>query len=824
MRVPVSWLRRLVPNALSSKDIAEVLTIAGIEVEILQGIGAYDAQVVCGVLLEKQQIPEHPQVWLLQLDVGKSVSVVTTASDAAELVLGTRLAVALAGASLLDYDETRFQLKEVKADKRYGHMSSAVLCSAHEVGVGECSDTFLRLSDSAVAGQAIRDDLSIADDAFADEVMELAILANISRCQSMLGVAREMSALADLTLAPLPLLTALPEDINGVAPSIVATDICRRISLARVHGVHIAPSPLWMQRELALAGVRPINNVVDAGNYVMLEMGQPMHAYDAKKLSTTDLSVGLSQAGDCLHTLAQEETEEALLLKGGHPVIIAKDRIVALAGVIGGSETAVGDDTTELLLEAANFDFIAVRRSQADNKIFTEASSRFSRGVDPTITLTAIQRFVALLQQTCTDLQVVALGDEKNFSSKPRAVTLSCQQVSDTLGLTLSADKMASLLEKVGIDSIVHDEKQSLCAQIGLQREDITEACDLLEEIARLYGYDKLPATMPMQPIPEHLSQPELLAREKLRDACVASGLQEVLSYTMTTPEIEARLQAANAADATTPAYVAVLNSISEERTVLRRSLLPSLLQHIQFNLRFTDACHLFEIGRVFLPEMKSDSPLLPGEPYRLTAVMTGAVQTATWHDNKPREADYYDMANIVQHLFAHLHISQVELEPAQHDLFRPGSCARIIQAGKCYGYLGVVHDLVTRSFALEAQTVIALELDVDAVLVDYTNTFQVQPVTRYPSIDLDISVEVAESITTQWLLSLIKKQGGEFLQDVQVFDIYRSAQLGEGKKAMALRLVFNAHTRTLTMDEACAVRDAIVTELAQEVGAKLRD
>jgi phenylalanyl-tRNA synthetase beta chain len=826
MLVPVSWLKKLVPNKLTSSQLADLLTVAGIEVEHITAVGVYSPHVVCGRLLEKQQLAVEGSVWQLTLDVGlgSAITVVAKSAVVANLTRGVRLAVALAGAVLVDRQDQGFALLPVKKNKCYGVQSEGMLCSPRSLGLGDDDRSLVSLSEELELGCAVRNELEVPVDSEADEILELAILANIARCQSMWGVAREVAALTDFVKTREPSFDNLPASTMSLQPRIDETGICRRFSLAHIVDLQVLPSPVWLQRHLLLAGIRPINNVVDASNYVMLEMGQPLHAYDATQLPTFELCVRLSRQGDALHTLAQEAEADALQLAAGYPVIAVGDQILALAGVIGGSASAVNDKTQSVLLEAANFDYIAIRRSQADSKIFTESSARFSRGVDPSLTLDAIQRFLQILRYTCPQAALLAWGDEKAFSAKPRAISLTQKQVKQTLGIELDVEEIAALLAKLNIACAMDTQRQAITAAVGLDREDIHASCDLLEEIARLYGYDKLPATMPSQPIVQHPQQTDLRDREKIRDALVNAGLQEVLSYSMTSVAAEARLFAATKSSPLAMDYVHIQNPITEDRSVLRRSLLPALLQHVARNLRFTDACHLFEIGRVFLPERSGESALLPAEPHRLAAVMTGVAQPGSWHEMQPRAVDFYDLADIAHYLFAHLHIQDMELEPTTHPMFRLGCCANVTAAGKSYGTIGVVHDLVLQAFGIETATVMAMDLDLDLLLTDKQRQYQVLPLLRYPSIELDISIEVDASISAQWLLSLVRRQGGELLQDVDVFDVYQSDQLGENKKAIALRLLFNAITRTLTTEAACEVRDRIVNSLAQEVGAKLRD
>ena len=623
MRVPVSWLRQLIKINAKTIDIAENLTVAGIEVEDICGVGVYAKQVICGRLIEKQSVPDQDGVWQLRCDIGHDViPLVAKSAQLEELPLETMLALARPGAHLLD--QHGLVCTPLKCDKRYGFVSEAMLCSAADLGLSADNVSPLILSTQAKPGVPVLDEVVLPQDCKADEVLSLAILANIARCQSMWGVAREVAALMDCDLC-LPLkLDSQTEHLPKLYPRIEDEHVCARLALLSISGIEVKASPQWMQIRLSLAGIRPINNVVDAGNYLMLAMGQPVHTYDLDKLETPALSVRLSREAETLHTITQTVEEAPMLLQAGHPLICCADKPVALAGVMGGRETAIGDKTQRLLLEVANFDMIAVRRSQAAHKLFTESSARFSRGVDAKLSLPAMAYFMLLIQETCPQATMQALGDDNRSETKPRMVQLSSEQVQRTLGIVLSASQMAALLAKVGLETQIDNDGLVMTAIVDSARSDIVSSCDLLEEVARLYGFDALPATMPKQSIPQHLPAPERSDREKARDAMVRCGLQEVISYHMTHPSLEAKLQQAVAKSDTAPAFVRLLNPASEERCVMRRSLLAGLLSHVAHNLRHTPTCQLFEIGRVFLPEISADSPLLPAELYRLTAVMTG--------------------------------------------------------------------------------------------------------------------------------------------------------------------------------------------------------
>ena len=658
----------------------------------------------------------------------------------------------------------------------------------------------------------------------ADQVLVLSILANTARVQSIVGAAREVAAITGSTLHEDLDLVGLPEQTASLRPTAgVAPELCRRFSVAEVTNVKVTTSPPWLQRRLALIGVEPINNIVDAANYVMFELGQPMHTYDADLLPDMRLGVRLSRAGERLHTIAQPDDEEPIALPEGVLVIESSDTPVAVAGVIGGSTTAINENTSRILIESANFDFISVRKSQSALKTYTEASARFSRGVDPALTQVGIQRLLSLLSETSPQMEVKAWADLSRWDQEPRPIEISVSEVNDSLGTQFSLNDLIKLLERDRIPVIANETKQTVRALVPSSREDLQIPADLLEEFVRLDGYDRLIGSMPEDPIPMHKRNVELDLRESGRDALVRWGLQEVITYTLTDPEVEQRLYLSSESF-TQPDYVRLRNPISSERTVMRRTLLAGLLEIVRRNLRYTDSCHVFEIAVVMLPELPSPTPQLPSEPYRVALAMTGPLAPASLLRSETRATDFYDALNAVEFLLSHLRVGPVSFTQAEAAPFQPGVCAAVKTGEVVLGHVGALHPLVSAAFDLADRRVFCAELDYEEIMRRSTRFFMFQEPPRFPSINLDISAVVPNELPAGELVEAVRSLGNEFLRSVSVFDVYVGPQVAEGHKAIGLRLELNGIQRTLTIEEAHAVRDLAAARLREQFQATIRE
>ncbi|HET9955229.1 MAG TPA: phenylalanine--tRNA ligase subunit beta [Polyangiaceae bacterium] len=817
MKVPFSWLMQYFASPLDPLEVAERLTLSGIEVEEVRGVGALDPNVVVGEVREVSALPGGAGFRLV-VDTGGTRSIVTRAEGVS---VGQKLAVALPGATLLSSNLE--QLEDVSESEVRGVRSAGMLASAATLGIGSDAEHAFLFGADAPIGAPVSQVFS-ATKSEADWVLLLAILPNIARCQSMLGVAREVAALLAQPLtppAPIAAIRISHEGPSKLAPQIQAPDVGRVLRLTLIENVQVTESPRWLKRRLLLAGMTPINNVVDASNYVMLELGEPSHPYDADLLPSCDLAVRRARAGERLLTLQQAEGEEPMALPEGVPLIVSADRPVAIAGVIGGRESAISTRTTRVLLEAAAFDYVAIRRSQQAAKVYSEASARFSRGVNPELPALASARFIEILRETSPGLRVVDQNEVSLGIPEPRRLELSLSELNDSLGTQLDLDAAYECLSRIGLEVLQEPAAARLIVNVGNDRADITVPRDLVEEVARLAGYDRIPETLPKEPIPERRHDDWVSRREALRDLLVRLGLQEILSYSLTSPEVEARLGAGHPG-IELPAHVGLLNPVSVERSVLRSSLFGGLLQAMAVNLKHSPLCRMFEIGPAFHP--RASARELPTEELRVTALLGGLASEPGLQDAKPRALDFFDAKAVLEAMFAGLGLPGIELEVGDAAPYRPGAVARVLRGGRSYGWIGAIHPKVLSAFDLAGRPVFAFDLDLEALLRDAPPRRSFSDYDRLPSIELDVAMILDRAIQAGRIRSVARQAAGELLRDVEVFDQFFSAEFGEDRKAIAIRLRLNAGQRTLEMAEAVQVRERVARALESELSARIRE
>ncbi len=859
VRVSLSWLREHVDlDGVSVEELCERLTTAGVEVDAVEPTGGLHPDVVVAVVRAVER-PEAGLTWLT-LDAGGAapLRVVSKAPNLGAVAPGARLALARPGAVIFEWRDGLPKQKKVTAAKLKVGVSEGVGCSALELGIGAdhsgvlllegpgapaLPDGLALVQPGAPAGAPLAAALSWPAGALADIGLTLAILPNIARCQSLLGVAREVGALLDRRVQlAVPVhglggsvdfgdlhgvleddLGDLPSD-GGLRPRSADPALCDRFGALRVEGVVVGPSPAWLQRRLVQSGLTAVNNVVDATNYTMMELGQPTHAYDLDQLPGLPLRVERSAPGARFKALTAEDDAEAGILAEGSPVICSGDAVVALAGVMGGYEARVTAGTTTLLLESANFDFISVRKSQQASQTFSDSSARFSRGVDPALVTVALRRILHLLGESCPGLRVSGAALLSGAPLGSRALSMDLAGLQRALGVEATADEVKAALDRAGLPATVAADGATLQIAVPTGRQDIEREADLWEEVARLLGYDRLPSTMPIEPIPSATTDRRLLLREALVDLAVREGLQEIQTYTLTSPELEAKLQAGRPVNKLP--YAVLQNAGSVERRVLRRTLLGHLLDCAAYNQRHSPAVHIFEQGVVVLPELEGVMPGLPGERERLSLLMMGPTTPAGLHNPSPPDADVHDMAAVVAELLAGLHVGPTRIVPADLAPLHPGIGAKVVADGPegevLLGLYGQVHPSVAAAFDLAGRTVLVAELDADAIGARSARFFFAPGPPRFPEISIDIAVLVDEAVSAGALCATTAAAGAPLLREVVVFDVYRGRPVPEGQVAMGLRLRLGAD-RTLEMKEAEALRDAVVAALASDHGAALR-
>ncbi|RME43792.1 MAG: phenylalanine--tRNA ligase subunit beta [Caldilineae bacterium] len=576
--------------------------------------------------------------------------------------------------------------------------------------------------------------------------------------------------------------------------------------------------------------MRPINNIVDVSNYVMLELGQPNHAFDwdvlRRRAETYNpggpvrIITRLAQPGETLQTLDDEVRQ----LPPSAILVTDPQSALSIGGIMGGASSEVSESSRSVLIEAAAWNFINIRQTATALKLSSEAGYRFSRGVHPSQAMPGALRAAHLIQRLAGG--VIARDVYDYYPRPPETITLTLTpaDVTRLLGMELERDTIRTYLERLDFTCEAAD-GDALRVTVPDHRLDISAdpvagRSDLVEEIARMVGYDKIPETELSDVLPPQRNNTALEREEKLRDLLVEAGLQEVITYRLTTPQAEARLRAGSP-PAETPPYVTLINPSSSERVAMRRSLLNSVLEIAAANSRFQDSIQLFEIGHVYLP-VEGES--LPEEQLRLAVVMTGPREAPAWQGSDTAPVDFYDLKGVIESVLDGLHIGGATYLPAEQPGFFPGRTARLQVDGQAVGVLGELHPTVVAAYELpEGVPVLAAELDANLLLRHMVEDYRVQPVPRFPAVQQDIAVVVDEALPAAELEAAIREGGGPLLADVRLFDIYRGEQIGPGKKSMAYNLWFQSPDKTLT-DKIVAKQQArLVKHLERKLGAKLR-
>lgn len=821
MRVPLSWLQDYVRIDLPIKELSERLTLGGLEVKAIDRIGeAWDREAIfVGQVVGIRPHPNADRLVLVTVAYGQEepLEVVTGAPNLQVGMSGQKVVLAVAGATLVDPYADTLQYKKLKRSKIRGVASQGMVCSEKELGISDEHEGIIILPDDAPVGTPLAD-------YWGDVVVDMDLTPNLARAFCMVGTAREAAALTGsrLTIADPQVRAEGPAITDQIALEILDPDLCPRYSAALIRGVRIGPSPTWMQQRLRLAGMRPINNIVDITNYVMLEWGQPLHAFDYRRLrprpgeETPAIIVRRARDGEQMATLDGIERtfdgEMLLITDGGGPV--------AIAGVMGGEESEVTEETADVLLESANFQFISVRRTSGALKVPSEAAQRFGRGVDPELTLVALRRAAELMRTLAGGTVAEGFADLYPRPLETPVLDLAASEVDRLLGVRLGADEIAGMLEALGFScEVLAEPADTVRVTVPSFRLDVRLVADLVEEVARMYGYDRLPTTLMEAELPPQERNRPLELEERARDILVSTGLTEIISYSLTNVESIARLTPGGP---TPPKedYVRVANPLTREQEVLRQTLMNTTLETVARNLRFTDRVAIFEIARVYLPVPGEP---LPEEPTRVAVALTGPREPRSWLANESTAFDFYDLKGVVETLAEHLGIAALSFEPTEHPTFRPGRVALVCLGGEGIGVLGEVHPLVADAFDISGRGVYLAEIDLEALLAGAAPTERYEPISPMPAVKEDLAVLVSEGVPSDRVAAVIREAAGELLTDLVLFDVYRGAQVGEGRKSLAYSMAFQSMTKTLTSEETAKIRERIIRRLADELDAQVR-
>ena len=822
LQTPLSWLQDFVELSMTPDALAERLTTAGLEVEVIEKIGEnWGEFCVVGQIRKISKHPNADTLNLVDVEFGadKPITLVTGAPNIKEMAENfpeppPKVALALSGALLIDaYHEDR-PLKKLKSAKIRGIASEGMLCSELELGLSEEHEGILILPEDAPVGKLLNEYLG-------DTTLHFDIKGGFSHLLSMLGVAREISALTGKKLdkSVFPEISKLEVSAHPpfVELEIRDADICPRYSALLIQNVKIGPSPFWIQQRLLRIGMRPINNIVDITNYVMLELGQPLHAFDHDKLierangKTPKIIVRRAKKGETLLTLdnVDRELDDEMLMITDH------SGLIAIAGVMGGGDSEVTESTTNILLESANFEFLNNRRTSQVLKLRTEASERFGKQVDPEGTLPAALRAAELMVEHASGTLEKIAGDLYPKPKENISLELDPDYVEHILGIKIPIEQITEILTSLEFKVTG---KNILKIIVPSHRMDISIPADLVEEIVRVYGYENLPSTLLNDVLPPQNVNQKLAGTERVRDILVASGMDEIITYSMMNPMDEARLRIENDIDLNK--FVPLKNPLSQERSHLRRSLLPGAIMTARNNLRFLAKVVTFEVGSVFHPHQKNK---LPDEPQRLSLLMSGHRDTQSWLKQAEGNYDFFDLKGVLEQFLNALHLEGVEWKKSRELPCHPGRCAQILVNGKVLGFAGELHPKVRNSFELPEQAVCVAELDLDLIIKLAVEDHQMEFISNFTPIFEDLAFVLDSSLPVESVTPLILQTGKPLLRKATLFDVYEGEQVDEGKRSLAYSLTFQATDRTLTDDEVGKVRNKIIRRLQHEFQATLR-
>lgn len=867
MKIPVSWLKDFIDlDGLSIEDIARKLTLAGMEVDEILYAGlpmpvykegekhefktngiAWDKEKI--VVAEIREVKDHPnadKLTLLDLYDGQQDQVVLTGAPnifhlkgKGKLEKPIKVAYAKEGSVLYDGHAEGQQLMTLKRAKIRGVDSYSMVCSEKELGITDESDGIILLDDDAPVGMPLADYIG-------DAVLDISILPNMARNANVIGIARELAALTgrELKQPKIEFKTSGESVEDLVSIEITNSELNPRFVAGLIRNVEIKPSPYQIQRRLKLAGIRAINNIVDATNYAMIELGQPLHAFDYDVLkeragkNKIKITTRIAKDGENLTTLDGVKRK----LTSMNVLVCDEKGPLSLGGIMGGSESEVydaskevldvkaietnagetqqgkitsrGKSTVNILLEGAAWNFINIRRTAKQHNLPSEASFRFSRGVHPSVAEVGVKRGLQYMAAWAGGAVAPGLVDVYPLKPKDSVVELTSQDVKRLLGIDLTTKEIAALLTK--LEFKCEETKNGLRVTAPAHRMDIDEGvvglADVLEEVARGYGFDNIPVTTMADALPPQVGNPVHEWEEHLRDLLVALGLQEVVTYRMTSVEKESRVVKYDD-------YARIANPIAPEKSVLRRSLIASVLDVLEKNIRLGESISLFEVGSIFEP-VKND---LPNEPRKLAIAMTGLREATAWDVKESEKLDFYDLKGRLELALSGLRLTDVSYAATESTPYlHPGKAAEVKVNGQVMGLFGELHPLVKEKYELGDSPVLVAEFDLE-LLRKATPTYGIVPVSEFPAVYEDIAIIVDESVLAEKIEALIRQTGGKTVTNVRLFDVYRDEKIGAGKKSLAYSLTYQAE-KTMTDADAAAIRNKIVKRLEHEVDAKLRN
>ncbi len=799
MKVLIKWLKEYINITLPSAELARRLTMAGTEVELLSLGGESWQGVVIGQI---EAVSPHPNADRLRLvTVNLDTQEQTVVCGAPNLTVGDKIAFASVGVELIDGHTGEKAV--IKPAKIRGVTSCGMVCSEKELGISDSHEGIMVLPPEAPLGSPLAEFLS-------DVVLDLEVTPNRPDLLSVIGVAREVAALTgqSVSLSGASYKEAGQPIEEQVSVEIADPDLCPRYCASLISGIKIGESPEWLRQRLSACGMRPINNIVDVTNYVMLEYGQPLHGFDFERIKGKKIIVRRVDKGEAIITLDGMERN----LSDNTLVIADGERVVAIAGVMGGANSEVGDKTTSILLESANFNPSSIHYTSHGLRLVSEASMRFERAIRPELTVLALRRATQLMLQLAGGESAQGIIDVYPGKKEPKPILLRADEVKRLLGIELSLEQIVNALTSLGFKLEKTPKASGFLVTVPYWRSDVNLEADLIEEIVRVVGYDNIPTTLLSSPLPQQDPEPILEFKKRVRQSLTGYGFQEVITYSLTSREVLERVFVSHILE---PEPMRVANPMTTDQEYLRTNLRGNLLTALAANIRHEEgAIRLFELGRVYLHRDND----LPNEPEMMCGLLASSGLEKSWPGGI-ESFDFFTAKGVVESLLAQLGII-AGFEEASDQGLRPGKQAAVIVGGKRLGVVGELHPEVARAFDVPCE-VYLLEMDITALLSHSLSVKTFQPIPRFPSVVRDIALVVDAKVSNQQVLDIIT--GLPLVKEVTLFDVYTGKQVPTGKKSLAYSITFQSPEYTLTDEEVDEVQHKILDRLASRLGASLR-
>jgi phenylalanyl-tRNA synthetase beta chain len=803
MLVSLNWLKDFVEIDRSAEEIGDLLTMGGIEVEGVSHVGHELDKVFTAKILEITPHPNSEKLTLVRIGLGAGEA--TVVCGAPNIAVGQLVPYAAPGTVLPSgqkIDEMRIK----------GVLSPGMLCSEKELGLGEDASGILVLDEPCEPGLS----LTKAFPFVKDTVLQTGVTPNRGDCLSILGTAREVAALTGKPwkIPDVPIVKGSTHVAERVRVDVPDVDLCPRYVVTMIEGVNIGPSPLEIRLKLTRAGVRPISNVVDATNLILMECGQPLHAFDFNLLEERRIVVRRCDPGETFVTLDGAERrlpENTLMIRDGK-------RSVALAGIMGGINSEIKENTSCVLIESACFERFGIRRTAKALGMATEASYRFERGVDPEGSLWAAHRVAKLIHQLAGGTILSGHLDVYPTPITRPAVAVRTRKTNSLLGLELRVEEISSHLTKLGIAvKPSGNGNDEIMGTPPSWRWDLDREEDMIEEVARLHGFQNIPVSMPFYRSSPDKSGENLNRIRSVNTLMNASGFSEVITMSFVSKDA-AREFSTQDGDS---GELALINPLSEDQSVMRTSLLPGILAVAKRNINFRcEDLKLYEVGKTFVPVPGEE---LPREDLRLAGMVTGSRYPQLWNLPQDEEVDFYDVKGALENLLEGLGVADVIFLPSDVPFLHPGKSANMIVAGENIGFLGEMSPGKTREHGLPGKAFM-FEILLEPLFVRMRKERVFTPIPRYPYIERDLSVIVEEKVSGDMIKHLISRLGHDIIASVILFDLYRGKSIPEGCQSMAFRIRYQSEDRTLTDEEVQEVHSHVADALARELGATMRE